>query len=261
MDAPTITVKLDGGIADEHRIDARDLAAALLQLAETVEHVGRIVAPDAPVRLTVQATPEGSFVIEFLLTVDEVWEDVVQVFTSPTGTTVVGLTSLLTSVAGTVIGVIGLIQNKVKHDGNPTATIVKMDETTIVYPDGTTVATTTETLLAANDAAITKALRQAFDHFARNGIHTITLTHGEDTPVALHEDDLSVFDQELTDDVRLEDQAVTMEELWRRLREADLAQSHPSITRHDRLDLDDSLEDSDLYRYDQPSRDEPDLSF
>ncbi|MCL2483537.1 MAG: hypothetical protein FWF43_09030 [Propionibacteriaceae bacterium] len=258
MEAPTITLRLDGGIADEHRIDARNLAAALLHLAEAVERTGQIFTFGVPVRLTIQATDEGSFIVKFLLSANEVWEDVVEAITSPTGATIINLTTI----AGTVVSVISLLLSRVQHGGRPTATISQTYETTITYPDGSSVVTRAETLLAANDAMVTGALRQAFDHLTRNGIHTVELANGGNMPVTLHKDDLSVFNQGLTDIVHLENgDKVTLDELLLLLREPHPTQSLPPITRCEPLDLDDDIDNPDLHWYDQPSRDGPYLSF
>ncbi|KAA8832754.1 hypothetical protein [Bifidobacterium tissieri] len=63
----TLYVRYDGEVLDAHEMDVKQLAPALLSLAQAFDVLQKDVAPSARVHLNAKATREGSFTIDLLI--------------------------------------------------------------------------------------------------------------------------------------------------------------------------------------------------
>ena len=185
MDDAQLTLRFTGEATEDHLIDAKDLAPAILHLAETVERTGQIVAPDIKVKLNVRATKDGSFLVEFLVTA---WDKMVTFFISPPGEVATSITTII----GTLLTVIGLVKKKAEHGGNPTVVSLDDSQVEVTYPDGTKLTTHRRNIKVADDPIAAASLRAMLDPLQTDGIDGVELASGHDK-VAVSSGEVTAF--------------------------------------------------------------------
>jgi hypothetical protein len=192
-----LVLRFVGAATEDHLIDVKDLAPAILHLAEAVERTAQITDPGVRVRLNVRATGEGSFIVEFVLSA---WGAVVSFFTSPTGAT-------LSAITGVLLGAISLVQGKSCHGGAP-KTIVDEgclpDEVKITYPDGFIVVTSKKALRVASDSRAIQAMRAMLQPLDNEQLDTLEFSH-KDVTVNIETSDVTAFDLTLSEDSIVEE--------------------------------------------------------
>src|SRR4051812_44184432 len=77
------SVSYDGPALADGRMPVRDLAPALLALGDVFGEASQVLFPDQePVALDIRATGEGSFAVYLAVHGPDLWDQIVQFFTS-----------------------------------------------------------------------------------------------------------------------------------------------------------------------------------
>lgn len=104
-------VSYDGSALATGRMEVRDLAPALLALGDLFADAGRLLYPDQPpVALTIEATGDGSFLVNLAL-VSDAWGQIIDIFGSSTATALDNLKDLIIGVGGLYV-VVKQIKNR-----------------------------------------------------------------------------------------------------------------------------------------------------
>lgn len=132
-----VLLKYDGPALDDHRMDVRDLAPALMGLADAMQAAGRIADQSAQVRLDIKASAEGSFEIQMLL---DVAHNAGLFLGGPAATMLANGLTISGSIKRAVMGAIAIAAKISKHGGKPVLLGPAERDTYIRYetPDGTT---------------------------------------------------------------------------------------------------------------------------
>lgn len=132
-----VLLKYDGPALEEHRMDVRDLAPALMGLADAMQAAGKLADPDVQVRLDIKANNEGSFEIEMLL---NAVQNAGLFFAGAAATMVANGITIGGAISRAVLGAIAIASRVAQHGGKPKKVADLPDGTTvrIEYPNGTT---------------------------------------------------------------------------------------------------------------------------
>lgn len=193
------TVTYDGPALEHHLMPVRDLAPALLALADAVKVASRVVAPTAaPPTLAISATEGGSFKV-LLSVVDAGWfQKLVDALNGPETTAVVNGAELVGVVIGTFGGIKWLWKHRIRRIERNTpapgmSRIVRDDDVTLDVPD--------ETVTLIQDQDFRRSARAAAEPLTSDGIDTFSVT-SQDRAISIDRSEVHAFDMpELADQV------------------------------------------------------------
>lgn len=104
-----LLVTYGGPGLDDGRMEARQLAGAILALADLFQEAGELIEPNAPpISVEIQATDRGSFMIQMVLVQPDIVDAAVQLFNSEPATALLNLRTLIIGGGGT--GLFGLLK-------------------------------------------------------------------------------------------------------------------------------------------------------
>lgn len=174
-----LDVTYDGPALVDGRMEVRDLAPALLALAELVRDANAIVNPNAePVTLEVRATEQGSFTLHLALRQADVVLDAVKAATPLlTADPVAALVNLQALLFGTG-GLVWLIKNlrgRRPVDRQSAPPDAERGSITLVLDDGTTFVINRRTDELLRTPVIRKQARDFVRPLARDGIASVSI--------------------------------------------------------------------------------------
>ena len=182
-----VLLKYDGPELKSHRMDVRDLAPALMGLADAMQVAGKLADPDSSVRLDVKANNAGSFEIQMLLDVAEAGA---LFLSGSTATMIANGVTISGAIKKAVLGAIAIASRIVQHGGKPEKVETLGDGTNvrIEYPDGTTFeAHNMEWAVFENGKAMT-GLEKVVEPLRAGVIDSLTLTADGSTASVDHEE-------------------------------------------------------------------------
>lgn len=129
-------LKYDGPALEEHRMDVRDLAPALMGLADAMQVAGKLTDPETQVRLDIKASAEGSFEIQMLL---DVAHEGGLLLAGMGATMIANGVTIGGAVKKAVLGAVAIAARISAHMGKPKKieTVGDGTQVKIEYPDGT----------------------------------------------------------------------------------------------------------------------------
>ncbi|WEV46064.1 hypothetical protein OZX62_06265 [Bifidobacterium sp. ESL0690] len=172
-------VKYDGTALDNHEIDVKQLAPALLAFSAMFDAVQEQVAPEARVKLNAKATEEGSFVVDLIVHIMQEGPAVL------TGTTVTAILAV-DGLSDIAMKAVRLFKRIIKH-GKPKKVDEKPEadafsEIDVELADGTKIKATKTSLALVTDERFTQAVKDATAPALTDGIDSVELRneHGSE---------------------------------------------------------------------------------
>lgn len=193
------SVTYDGPAMAANSMDVRDLAPALLGMADAVERAQQLVAPGPPVRLEIDATNPGSFDVALILReLSEFYEHTVNLFMSDDAQAFERAALIVQAVGGAIALAV------TKHRQKSVATIkdapdgdVPTDSTVkITFADGSVVETTGAAWAVYNDGKAMVGLRKAVKPLEEGTIESLTFKAESVDPITVEVADKPAFEAE-----------------------------------------------------------------
>lgn len=171
VDQANFTVVYDGEALRDHRMDVRDLAPALLGLAEVFQAAHSVLNPgEPPVSLEIRATDEGSFVAELTL----VHQQLVDLLLSRDSLAAAALIAL-------VGGASGVVSFAAKRRRAKRETPLPDGSVRFEMPDGTVITYTPQVASIARQPGARHGVQAAVRPLLQQGIDTMEIRASRDS--------------------------------------------------------------------------------
>jgi hypothetical protein len=224
MAETSFEVRYDGEALRAGRMEVRELAPALFALSELFTDASRLLYPDnEPVALEIEATREGSFIVELVLhAVGSGWDQLSHMDVAKDAGQLALFKELVIgdSIDFSLFGLIKRLKGKtvVKEADGPGP-----DETTLVDQGGREVVVKSDVARLAADENIRRELRDVVEPLKREGVDTLEVTSGARATVRLESadapsfeapaalDDPELLSEQVLDDVYLEVKTAELE--------------------------------------------------
>ncbi|MBI4897273.1 MAG: hypothetical protein HY827_02775 [Actinobacteria bacterium] len=193
MAETSFAVAYDGPAITDGRMPVRDLAPALLALGELFASAGAVVYPDRPpLDLNIEATQEGSFLIQLVLEATGYgWDQLSTFANSNSGIAVLFLKEIIIDGRSGLFWLIKRLKGKTiveqslpDHEGRIT---LKVD-------DDTTLTVRSETLELFRNVTVRKQARRVIEPVKREGIDTFEIREDAEVSVEIGKSDTLAFD-------------------------------------------------------------------
>lgn len=176
VDRTDFTVVYDGEALADHRMSVRDLAPALLGLADIFQDAGEALNPgQPPVSLNIRATDDGSFLVELSV----LHQEYLSLLANPNA---VATGVLFTLIAGP-LGVFRYFRDRRKVGALESQ--LPNGYVRITLADGTTIDFPPEVLALALRPVIRKATRAVIDPLTRDGISQLEVRPARSEPATV----------------------------------------------------------------------------
>ncbi|WP_282847213.1 hypothetical protein [Microbacterium oxydans] len=182
-----VLLKYNGPALDDHRMDVRDLAPALMGLADAIQAAGKILDASARVRLDVKATYEGSFEIDMLL---GVLHEAGLFLGGGVATAWANGISITDAIKRAVMGAIAIAARITKHGGKPVEREVIGDGTQIriQYPDGSSFEADNMAWAVFSNGKVMTGLEKVVEPLREGAIDSLALTVDGATETVRHDE-------------------------------------------------------------------------
>lgn len=184
----TFVIGYDGPALGAGRMDVREIAPALISLADLLQEAHRELNPqDAPVAVEVTATQEGSFEVHLILS-HRLLEQVVNVFASDPAAAAANLSALVSAVRGLLRLLKGLRGKSIRQQElQPTGDI------RLTLDDQTTIEIPAASLDLSRKLTVRKHVRRVLQPLGSEGIDRFFVRE-EGTEVSILSEELPAFD-------------------------------------------------------------------
>lgn len=188
-DSASLSVRYAGQALDEHRMSVRDLAPALLALADAIDIANALVGDsDRKPSVAIKATSEGSFVVDLVITsnlLEGVTGSLLSLLNGKEATAAANLSGVVAGV-GAAIGLLKKFAGK---------KIVSTDKaapgrTRITLGDGTTIDATAGETVLVESREFRAAMGRAAAPTRKPGIDTFELSGGGFQTVSIRDDEI-----------------------------------------------------------------------
>ncbi|MDQ1748168.1 MAG: hypothetical protein QOD07_2431 [Frankiaceae bacterium] len=188
------TVFYDGPALAEHRMSVRDLAPALIGLADLLQEASAALSPGEPSpSLDIKATNEGSFLIELSV----IHERILHLLSSPDALSLAVLVTLTTGANG----LLSLLKRKRESNrqeelANGGLRITLPDNTTIEYPPSV--------IVLSHQPGVRRAVQAVIAPLNREGIDALEIREAPQGPatVRITSDDLPAIEAAIAEEGR-----------------------------------------------------------
>lgn len=182
-----VLLKYDGPALAEHRMDVRDLAPALMGLADALQIAGKVLGSEAPVRLDIQATNEGSFEIDMLMAVAE---DAGLFLAGTTATMWANGLTIADAIKRATLGAIAIAARISGRGGKPAAVGTTADQTRvrIRYPDGSELDVDGMAWVVFGNGKAMAGLEKVVEPLREGIIDTLAITASGETETVTHDE-------------------------------------------------------------------------
>lgn len=199
-----LTLTYAGSALDGGRMSVRELAPALLALADATTRASAVLDPLQPApRLEIQATRAGSFAIQVLIsdvqTVATLFRNALD---SPDGEAAANLSGLVAAIVAAFAGLRRFAHRRIRSQEQLANNVVRL-----ILDDGTTVEMPLAALTLAQDFTFRIESRKVVGPLTRDGVDELTIEH-RTTSLTISKNDVAGFDlppaadQLLLDNVR-----------------------------------------------------------
>ena len=202
-------VKFDGPALEEGHMPVRDLAPALLSLAEVFTEASVLLHPeDEPVALEIKATPRGSFNVELILQgVGLAWDQVSALATTDAATTLVVLRELVVG-GGADTSLFGLLKWLRGRPVSREEDGPEPGEVTLTVDDDTSITVPLEVARLHRNIRVRKKVQEFVEPLNRDGVEVLEFNRNSETLVSLGEEDVEAFGMPDDDLIDMSEQEV-----------------------------------------------------
>lgn len=182
-----VLLKYDGPALENHRMDVRDLAPALMGLADAIQAASKQLDAASRVRLDIKATNEGSFEIDMLL---GVLHEAGLFFGGGVATAWANGISITDAIKRAVMGAIAIAARITKRGGKPVEIGPSDDNTQvrIKYPDGTTFEADNMAWAVFANGKVMAGLEKVVEPLSQGAIDSLALTAGGQTETVSYDE-------------------------------------------------------------------------
>ena len=191
---PSLSFKMTfvGDALEEHEMDIRELAPALLNAADFFKESNRQLHPAEPdIQVNIRGTNEGSFLVQLKM----MFDDTTNALVSEPAKQVESLILLLGFFGGMVKCLV-----KRHNSGEPASSVETGDEVVLEWPDGTVLRVNRNVPRLSEDPAIRRPLNGMVKPLQRDGIDSVTISRSDDEVEEVTSDDLPAIEGDGTDD-------------------------------------------------------------
>lgn len=184
-------VTYDGPSVDDGRMDVRDLAPALLAVAEGMQEAQMLLAPGAPpVSLHITATREGSFIVDLALVSDNrgIFQTTIDVLAGQGVTAGVNLQTIVAAAVGAI-----LLLKKLKNRHIATTQPADLGTITVTFVDGTQITIPGASLQLAQSVTFRQRIRELVAPVTQPGINEVRISY-RDTVIEIDESETVAFE-------------------------------------------------------------------
>lgn len=196
MPETTFALAYDGPALADGRMEVRDLAPALLSLADLFRQANAVTFPEAPpVTLEIRAQDRGSFVVDLALVQPEFVDEAIRWLTSQQVTALLHLRELVIGGGAVVGGVFWLIKKargrRITDRDSSDAGMVR-----IHFSDGEMLEVPWDVLTLYDKVTIRRRAREVVEPVRREGIEAVRFYREEDREVTFEatSDDVDAFE-------------------------------------------------------------------
>ncbi|WP_062079352.1 hypothetical protein [Demequina globuliformis] len=191
----TIALKYDGPALETHRMDVRDLAPALLGLADAVEVAGSLAEPGSKVKLDIEATAAGSFEISLLIEWMNDLPNLADTLRGENAQAAVNAAEILgglTIIGAGVVKAIQIAARVIRHGGKPVEIesegevaplpdVQSTPQVRIRYPDGTVLEVDELAWLIYKDGKAMVGLEKVVSPLDQGEIDTLSISSSSES--------------------------------------------------------------------------------
>lgn len=190
------TVVYDGPALDDHVMDVRELAPALIALSDAMAQAHRVLKLDgAPPRLQIAATAESSFEVQLALSDAVILGGLVSLFASAPSSAAANLAQLVQATTQGIDVIRRLAGRRAGRE--PTKVDGGASRVTLTLPDGTRFEAERGAADLAENAAFRRDVRRVVAPLEREGVDEMRIeTPRAIEPVRLRASDLAAFEDE-----------------------------------------------------------------
>ena len=189
MTHEAFTIVFDGEALQDHTMDVRDLAPALLSLSQLFDETSRLLYGDkVDVRLHVKAVEAGCFSVDIGLA-QSLFSQFTDLFNSDEVNAVLNLKDII--IGGVGVTTYGLFRLIKRLKGRPAPKVTDLENGTVrIEIDGESFDVPKDLLRAYNETSIRKAIEKVTAPLDKEGIDQLVIQSGKDVIETIYKEGL-----------------------------------------------------------------------
>jgi hypothetical protein len=165
----TMQLRYDGPALENNRMDVREVAPALLAMADAIRFASQSLYPNEPEpRIEIQATSPGSFIVELLVSDPGIWRRAAHLFSGEQFTAVANITGITGGVVTAIYTLVRIGRKRIRR-AEPVIRKSGDPAIKITLNDGATFEVSEAAWRLMQDAPVRTAIRDVVQPLTREG--------------------------------------------------------------------------------------------